>query len=101
MAIYAYKGIDARGKSVKGIRDVSAKDVPKELLLPVAKFDEHRRVAAATPRAVTGQLYMVRAVEWDEHDIVVAFEVLQKDRYGVTFAWKILERQPTPKRSRR
>jgi hypothetical protein len=85
----------------KGIRDVSVKDIPAELRLSASKFEAHCRVAATSPPANPGQLYIVRAVRWDEHDLVVAFEVLQKDRYGVTFAWKILKRQPTPKRSRR
>jgi hypothetical protein len=85
----------------KGIREVSAKDTPAKLRLAANKFEAHCRVAATQPRAAPGQLYIVRAVRWDEHDIVVAFEVLQKDRYGVTFAWKILNRQPAPKRSRR
>lgn len=85
----------------KTIRDVTVGDFPVDIRLPTAEFEKHCRKVEEHPRATPGQLYLLRFVNWDEHDIVVAFEVLQKDRYGVTFAWKFLRTNPKPTRSKR
>lgn len=47
-------------------------------------------------RARKGDLFVVRSVLWDRHDLLTAFEVVERTKHGVTIAWKILKRYPKP-----
>lgn len=52
---------------------------------------EGRRFADSVPM-VPGHSYLLRSAGYDDHDIVVAFEVLDEDEYGVFLGWRLLER---------
>jgi RNA polymerase sigma-70 factor (ECF subfamily) len=41
--------------------------------------------------AVLGHSYLLRTIEPDKHDFVVAFTVVDKDDYGVWIAWRVLK----------
>jgi RNA polymerase sigma factor (sigma-70 family) len=45
-----------------------------------------------------GHCYLVRSVMPDEHDLIAAFEVVDRDENGITIAWRVLETFPVPRR---
>jgi len=52
------------------------------------------------PKAETGGIYAVRAVMWDECDVLAAFQVVDMDTRGVTIAWRVIRTFDVPKRKR-
>ena len=52
------------------------------------------------PPAEVGRVYVVRSVLWSNADVLAAFQVLEKDEFGVTIAWKVLKNFPNPGRRR-
>jgi hypothetical protein len=48
-------------------------------------------------RASVGHLYLLRIIQWEDADMVVAFQILKRDSDGsVTLAWKKLADFPKP-----
>lgn len=78
--------------------------VGESSLPPVLTGDrEGVRKAAGEARreehdAAVGDVYAVRTYSQDEYDVLVAFQVVQKDDLGVTIAWRILRQWDPPKR---
>ena len=105
--------------AVESLSKVALKDVPDMLKLPARKFHEvgraHRRKLwqqqnrhdaqgppePAYPPADVGKVYVVRSVVWRDADVLAVFQILAKDEFGVTFAWKVLKNFPNPARQRR
>jgi hypothetical protein len=52
------------------------------------------------PKAETGGIYAVRAVMWDECDVLAAFQVVDMDTRGVSIAWRVIRTFDVPKRKR-
>ncbi|MHC4163700.1 MAG: hypothetical protein ACYSUM_16355 [Planctomycetota bacterium] len=101
---------------VRSLAKVEMKHVPDLFKLPAQRFYtegrkrtvEMRRMPvppglprpSSKPEAVVGSVYVIRSVRWRESDLIAAFEVLERDEYGVTFAWKVLKRLSNPRRRR-
>jgi beta-lactamase regulating signal transducer with metallopeptidase domain len=43
---------------------------------------------------VVGHTYLLRSVLEDEHDLLTAFRPVQRDAYGMTLEWRVLQRYP-------
>ena len=43
----------------------------------------------------------MRSVVWRDADVLAVFQILAKDEFSVTFAWKVLKNFPNPARQRR
>jgi hypothetical protein len=48
--------------------------------------------------AKVGRVYAVRAILWEEGDVVAALKILDRDDHGLTFVWKIVKRYDVPLR---
>lgn len=89
--------------SAESIKEAGIDDVPEDFT-SVASFnyetnkDELRALNRKyrDAKAEVGKVYAVRAVIWDDSDVLAVFEVLKLDDDGCTLAWKILSRYPTP-----
>ena len=54
------------------------------------------------PLAQPDMTYLLRSLQYEDSDLIVAFRIVQQDRSGITFLWRILKRfPPTPHPSRR
>jgi hypothetical protein len=84
---------------VQGVDAVSLSTFPSYFRQPARTFYQwHRQQRVRPASVVVGTVYLVRAVRWRDSDILAAFEVLEKDAYGVTFAWKVLQANAVPDR---
>jgi hypothetical protein len=85
---------------VDSLDGVTMQAVPSELLtMPAASlYDATRRVRRPRPPAMVGKVYVIRSVRWGRSDLIAAFEVLERDKDGVTFAWKVVKTLPIPER---
>jgi len=93
-----------------GLRELTLDDVPAELReTHDANFtelsrhlrhvsNEYWRSRARVTSIEVGATYVVRSVHDAKRDLLVGVQVLSEDDFGVTFAWKILKRYPTPHR---
>lgn len=94
-------GSVVRLSGADSVESVDLAKVPEDLKLGVAELDESRRRARGErPKAEKGGVYVVRAVMWDECDVLAAFEVVDLDAYGATIAWILLKSFDTPIRKR-
>jgi len=83
------------------LSDAAESDVPSDLLGPPQEFDKMVHSARRDcPKAETGLVYAVRSVNWDESDVLAAFQVVDLDTRGATIAWRILRTFDVPKRTR-
>lgn len=85
----------------KPIRSVGMDLVPEYLLMEdvhVLKGYLRQNRAPKQPELRPGLTYLIRWVGFDEADQLVALEVLEKDPYGITFAWKIMKEFPIPRK---
>jgi hypothetical protein len=77
------------------IENITLNDVPDFLLLEdVDNLYAKKSTGDWSPSAELNRTYVVRAVHWNAFDLLAAFEVVQKDKHGVTFVWKILKHFP-------
>lgn len=101
---------------VESLAKAGLNNVPDLLKLPAQQFyklgrdhwrqlwqQQNRRSAQgppepANPPADVGKVYVVRSVLWRDADVLAAFQILARDEFGVTFAWKILRSFPNPGR---
>ncbi|MHC4939548.1 MAG: hypothetical protein ACYTHK_11310 [Planctomycetota bacterium] len=83
---------------VKSVIDATLEHQPDAFKLDPPQFCKHARSARERATAETGKVYMIRSIRWRQADLVAAFEVLQRDEYGLTFAWKLLEKQAVGER---
>lgn len=75
--------------------------VPEDLrAAPEDVLGKGRKSRADRPKAEAGAVYAVRAVMWDECDVLAAFQVVSVDAYGATIAWRVLKTYDVPKRKR-
>ena len=75
--------------------------IPASMLLPAQSFYEHcRKTREDRAAAAVGGVYAVRALRWRSSDLGAVQEILEKDEYGVTIAWKVLETFPPTARRR-
>lgn len=74
--------------------------VPPHLVtLPAMSFyHAERRMQPSRPPAMVGKVYVIRSVQWRTSDLIAAFQILEQDDNGVTFAWKVLKMLPVPHR---
>lgn len=78
---------------VKSIADVTLDHLPESFKLEARDFYKQGRKMRDRPEAEQGTVYMIRSVRWSDADLIAAFEVLQTDDYGITFAWKFLQKK--------
>ena len=83
---------------VESIADVTMKHLPGSFSLEAKKFRDHARGQRNRPEAEQGVVYVIRSVRFGEADVIAAFEVLQTDAYGATFAWKLLKKSEVGRR---
>jgi len=77
------------------IENITLNDVPEFLLLEdVDILYVKSRTGDWNPSAELNRTYVIRSVHWKAIDLLAAFEVVQKDRNGVTLVWKILKHFP-------
>lgn len=74
--------------------EVELADVPVELQADVPPPRSRPKFQQVGP----DEVYVVRSIRVGESDILVALEVLSRDDYGVTFAWKTLAKFTPPTR---
>jgi len=88
---------------------IDASSVSEDLVAPPdqlyaavrSRTAEQRKIDDETNRkAEVGGVYVVRAVMWDECDVLAAFEVVSMDAYGATIAWRVLKVYDVPKRQK-
>jgi hypothetical protein len=73
---------------------------PDLLAAPEDVYSKARANRRDRPKAEPGAVFAVRAVMWDECDVLAALQVVSKDQYGVTIAWRLLKTLDTPTRKR-
>ncbi|HMH42081.1 MAG TPA: hypothetical protein VK557_01245, partial [Pyrinomonadaceae bacterium] len=55
----------------------------------------------ASVPAEVGAVYMLRSVDYDRSDLLMAFRIVRKDTDGsVIIAWKLLKKYPKPELAR-
>jgi len=106
-------GFDTRGAGgdfgliakldAKDLRSVAETSVPDALRASANEaFAASRRDRSrAGENPAVGDVYALRGVHWDECDVLAAIQVIAKDGYGVTIAWRIVRQYETPVRDRR
>lgn len=76
------------------LEEVALDDLPAELRADVPP----PRARGSREEVQVGAVYAVRSIRLDQSDLLVALEVLQRDEYGVTFAWRPLAEFAVPTR---
>ena len=84
----------------KKLDKLEADDLPDWLTAPDAHaFHDAMRTQPIEPAAAAvGQVYAIRSLRWGESDRLVVMKVLDRDEFGLTFAWKVLQVRDVPVR---